>query len=78
MAPKTRFADSPHVSPPASPDPGSPQSSLIPTNATLALVLEQMAPINARLDAQSADTATAVDDAYVAAAADPSFVVATH
>jgi hypothetical protein len=55
MAPKTRSADSPHVSPPDSPDLGSQHSYIVPTRDTLALVLEQMALINARLDAQSAD-----------------------
>jgi hypothetical protein len=55
MAPKTRYADSPHVSPHDFPDLGSKQSSVVPTHDTLAFVLEQMALINARLDAQSAD-----------------------
>jgi hypothetical protein len=55
MAPKTRSADSPSVSPLDSHDPGCQRSSLVPTHDTLALVLEQMALINARMDAQSAD-----------------------
>jgi hypothetical protein len=50
MAPKTRSADSPLVSPPDSPDPGSQPSTLDPTPDTLALLLAQMARINARLD----------------------------
>jgi hypothetical protein len=70
MAQKTRYVDSPPDSPHASPDLGSPQSSDIPTHATLALVREQMALINARMDAKSADAA-----AIVAAAADPSLAV---
>jgi hypothetical protein len=58
MAPKTRSADSPLVSPPDSHDPSSQQSSLVPTlDDTLALVMEQMALINARMDAQLADAA---------------------
>jgi hypothetical protein len=59
MAPKTRFADSPHVSPLDSPDLGSQQSFVIPIPDTLALVMEQMALLNARLDAQSADVVAA-------------------
>jgi hypothetical protein len=66
MAPKTRFADSPHVSPPASPDLGSQQSTLDHTPDGLALVLQEMALINARLDSQSADVA-----AVAAAVANP-------
>jgi hypothetical protein len=64
MAPKTRYADSPLVSLPDSLDLGF-QRSIVPTLDILALVLEQMALINARLDAQSADAACAA-----AAAAD--------
>jgi hypothetical protein len=40
MALKARSVDSPLVSPSASFDPGSPQSSVIRTHVTLALVLE--------------------------------------
>jgi hypothetical protein len=57
MPPKTRFADSPHVSPLDSTDLCSQHSSVVPTPDTLALVLEQLALINARMDAQSADAA---------------------
>ena len=78
MAPKTRSVDNPPDSPPASPDLGSPQSSVSPTPATLALVLQQMALINARLDAQSAAAAAAVAAGPVAAPADPSFAVRRH
>jgi hypothetical protein len=55
MAPKTRSVDSPHATPVDSPDPTSPRSSLVPARDTLALVLEQMELINARLDAQTAN-----------------------
>jgi hypothetical protein len=68
MAPKTCYVDSPRVSLADSLDPGSQQSSLVPTPDTLALVVQQMALINARMDAQSAD----VVDAAAAVAADPS------
>jgi hypothetical protein len=59
MAPNTRSADS-LVSPHDSHDLNSQHSSVVSTPNTLALVLEQMALINARLDAQSADVAVAV------------------
>jgi hypothetical protein len=71
MSPKTRYVDYPPDSPPASPDLGFPQSSVSPTPATLALVLKQMALINARMDAQSADAPAAI----VVAPADPSSAV---
>jgi hypothetical protein len=67
MAPKTRSADSPLVSPPDSPNLGSQQSYVVPTPNTLALVLQQMALINACMDAQSADAGVAA----AAGAADP-------
>jgi hypothetical protein len=68
MAPKTRSADSPPLAPLDSLDPSSHQSSLDPTPDTLALVLQQMALINARLDAQTVDVVVAPT---TAAAADP-------
>jgi hypothetical protein len=71
MAPKTRSADSPPVTPADSHDPSSYNSTLIPTPDTLALVLEQMALINARFDAQTADAAAT---AAAAPAADPPVV----
>jgi hypothetical protein len=68
MAPKTRSADSPPLAPAETDDLNSQQSSLAPTPDTLALVLEQMALINARLDVQTADAAAAFDvaDAHAA------------
>jgi hypothetical protein len=60
MAPKTRSADSPPDTPLDSSDPSSKKSSLALALDTLALVLEQMALINARLDAQTANTAGTV------------------
>ena len=66
MAPKTRTVESPHVSPPNSLDLGSQHSSVVPTHDPLALVLEQMALINARLDAQSAVATAAVAAAHAA------------
>jgi hypothetical protein len=67
MAAKTRSANSPADTPHDSLDPNSQQSSLAPALDTLALVLEQMALINARFDAQTANAATAV----AAAVAEP-------
>jgi hypothetical protein len=55
MAPKTRFSDSPLVSPHDSHDLGCQESYVVPTLDTLALVLDQMALVNARMDAQSAN-----------------------
>jgi hypothetical protein len=56
MAPKTRSDDPrPHVHADTA-DHSSQRSSLAPTLDTLALVLEQMALINSRLDAKTADT----------------------
>jgi hypothetical protein len=66
MAPKTRSADSPPVTPVDSHDPSSQQSSLVPVHDTLSLVLEEMALINARLDAQTADAIAIVAAADVA------------
>jgi hypothetical protein len=60
MAPKTRSADSPSITRADSLDPSSQESSLVHALDTLAVVLEQMALINARLDAR---TATAADAA---------------
>jgi hypothetical protein len=59
MAPKPRSADSPPLAFADSPDSSSQHSSLDPTYDTLALVLQQMALINARLDALTADVAHA-------------------
>jgi hypothetical protein len=67
MATKTRFADSPRASPLDSHDFGSQHSYVVPTLDTLALVLKQMALINARMNAQSADALAAA----AVAAADP-------
>jgi hypothetical protein len=67
MAPIFRSTDSPHVTPPDSHDPSSQESSLGHASDTLPLVLEQMALINARLDAQTADAAAA----FAAIIADP-------
>jgi hypothetical protein len=66
MAPKTRSADSPPL---AHADPISKHSSLAPTNDTLALVIEQMAHVNARMGAHTVDVPTVVV-AVGAAAAD--------
>lgn len=60
MAPKTRSVDSPPVTRADSSDPNSQQSTLVPTPNTLALVLEQIALINARLDAHAANAAVAI------------------
>jgi hypothetical protein len=59
MAPIIRSTDSPPVTPADSHDPNSQESSLGHASDTLPLVLEQMALINARLDAQTADAAAA-------------------
>jgi hypothetical protein len=59
MAPKTRSTDSPHVPPLDSPDPNSHESSLVHAHDTTALVLEQIALFNVRLDAQTANVAGA-------------------
>jgi hypothetical protein len=64
MAPKTCSADSPPLALAHTADLSSKQSSLTPTHITLTLLLEQMALINARIDAQT------TDDVVVAAAAD--------
>jgi hypothetical protein len=66
MAPKTRSADSPPATPVDSPDPSSQQSSPVPAHDTLSLVLEEMALINARMDAQRADAIAIVVEADVA------------
>jgi hypothetical protein len=71
MAPKTRFADSPPISPPDSPDRGSQQSNLDPTQGILALLLKQMTRLEAYLDSRSAAIA-----ALPAAGAQPHPLVA--
>jgi hypothetical protein len=74
MAPKTLSTDSPLVTPAHSPDPSSQESSLVPALDTLALVLEQIAIINAHLDAHTANVAAAA----ASIVADPTIAQRRH